>query len=231
MEMTPFLGITLISIGLSLLISIIYRVLTKPGEVRKIKGDMRFYKEKMSKAQKEGNKEQASQYASEMMKASQAQMRHSMKPMMATMLVFLLLLGWLNSNYGGVSADLGDNPDATFNYGGAEHKIYYEKAEENGQSSFKAGVDFNDDGEFSQDEIFTGDDVFSYKGAYWRAKPAVEGVMFFTSERENAVHFEMLVAQLPFTLPFIGNYLTWFWWYIFISIPATMVFRKLLGVE
>jgi uncharacterized membrane protein (DUF106 family) len=56
--------------------------------------------------------------------------------------------------------------------------------------------------------------------------------MFFSSaEKENAVNFEMLVARMPFTVPFIGNYLTWFWWYIFISIPATMVFRKMLGVE
>ncbi len=230
-EITPFLGITLVSIALSLMISVIYRVLTNPDEVRKAKTDMKFYKEKMSQAQKEGDKQKANDYASEMLKASQTQMRHTMKPMMATMLIFILLLGWLNSNYGGVSADLGADPDATFDYAGSDHGIYYEKLDSDGQSGIKAGVDFDDDGEFSQDELFSQDDVFEYGGAYWRAAPAMEGMLFFASEKENAVHFEMFVARMPFALPFIGSYLSWFWWYIFISLPATMLFRKLLGVE
>jgi uncharacterized membrane protein (DUF106 family) len=231
MEITPFMGITLISIALSLLISVIYRVLTKPDEVRKAKEDMKFYKNKMSEAQKAGDKEKANEYAGEMMRASQTQMKHSMKPMMATMLIFFLLLGWLNSNYGGVSANLGEDPDATFGYAGEEHKIRYEKVAGESGPGFTVGVDFDDDGLFSQDETFDRGEVFLYKGAFWRANPAMEGFFIFATEKEDAVHFEMLVTRLPFALPFLGYYLTWFWWYIFISLPATIVFRKMLGVE
>jgi uncharacterized membrane protein (DUF106 family) len=230
-EMTPFLSITLVSLGLSLVISIIYRVLTNPADVRKAKDDMKFYKEKMSKAQKEGNKEEASKHASEMMKASQSQMKHSMKPMMATMLLFFLLLGWLHTNFGNIGADFAANQSATFSYAGASHKLYYETVDSGGQASFRAGVDFNDDGEFSQDEIFDQGEVFTYKGAYWRPGPLTEGFLFFTTEKENAVNFEMFVAKSPFTIPFLGDYLSWFWWYIFISLPATIIFRKMLGVE
>ncbi len=229
--MTPFLGITLISIALSFTISVIYRVLTKPDEVRKAKQDMKFFKKKMSEAQKAGDKDKASEYASEMMKASQMQMKHSMKPMMATMILFIFLLGWLNGNYGGVSADLGKNPDATFDYAGMEHEINYVKAAGEDGSGFTIGVDLDDDGQFSQEETFDRGEVFSYKGAYWRANPAMEGFFMFATEKEDSVHFEMLVAQLPFELPFLGSYLTWFWWYLFLSIPSTIVFRKLLGVE
>ena len=224
---TPFLDITLISIALSLLISVLYRVLTKPGEVRKAKQDMKFYKEKMNEAQKEGNKEKSKDYANEMLKASQLQMKYSMRPMIATLVIFFLLLGWLNSNYGSIAVDLKANPDAAFKYGGSSHRVYYEKASE----GMKAGVDMNDDGSFSQDEMFKNGDVFGYNGALWRVGPVTEGMFFSSAEKENAVNFEMLVARMPFTVPFIGNYLTWFWWYIFISIPATMVFRKMLGVE
>ena len=230
-DMTPFVSLTLVSLGLSLMISIIYRVLTKPEEVRKVKTDMKFYKDKMSKAQKEGDKEAAAKYAGEMMKASQAQMKHSMKPMMATMLIFLLLLGWLHTNFGGVVADIGTNPDATFSYGAAEHKILYEAPGDDGEPAMRAGVDFNDDGQFDQDEIFEQDEIFPYQGAYWRPRPVMEGFFFAMTEKPDAVHFEMLVAQMPFSLPFLGSYLSWFWWYLFISIPATIVFRKLLGVE
>ena len=230
-ELTPFMSITLISLGLSLIISIIYRVLTNPDTVRKAKEDMRFYKGKVKEAQREGDKEKISQYSSEMLKASQVQFRLSMKPMIATMFIFFLLLGWLHNNFGGVTVDLKTDPDAKFAYGSAEHDVYLEYADVDGQAGMKVGIDFNDDGSFSEDEVFRENSVFRYEGAFWRPVPATEGFLFFASPREGSVHFEMLIARMPFTLPFIGSYLSWFWWYIFVSLPATIIFRKMLGVE
>ena len=61
--MTPFIQITLLSIGLSLFITIVYRLLTKPDEVRKMKDDMKFYKEKMNEAKKAGDKAKMNEYA------------------------------------------------------------------------------------------------------------------------------------------------------------------------
>lgn len=40
-----------------------------------------------------------------------------------------------------------------------------------------------------------------------------------------------VMINAPFTIPFLGAQLNWFWWYILLTIPATWVFRKLLGVE
>ena len=226
-EMTPFLTITLISVGLSVTISVIYRVLTKPDEIRKMKDDMKFHKEKMNQAKKDGNKEKMNEYAGEMMKASQKQFRTSMKPMMATMLIFFLLLGWLNTNFGGVSADFSENPDAKFAYADIEHGLYYESTGD----SFRTGVDFNDDGTFSEGEMFDEGEIFAFNGAMWKAGPMMEGFYMFATPKENSVHFEMYIAEMPFSLPFIGSHLSWFWWYIFISLPVTFIFRKLLGVE
>jgi uncharacterized membrane protein (DUF106 family) len=39
------------------------------------------------------------------------------------------------------------------------------------------------------------------------------------------------IVQLPFAIPFIGSALTWFWWYVIVSIPLGIAFRKLLRVE
>ncbi len=36
---------------------------------------------------------------------------------------------------------------------------------------------------------------------------------------------------LPFALPFFGNDFGWLMWYIILSIPMSIVFRKILGVE
>ncbi len=39
------------------------------------------------------------------------------------------------------------------------------------------------------------------------------------------------VAILPFTLYYFGNDFGWLMWYILASLPATYIFRKLLGVQ
>lgn len=43
-------------------------------------------------------------------------------------------------------------------------------------------------------------------------------------------HTTAMIA-LPFSVPFIGAELTWLWWYILVTIPFSMFFRKLAGVE
>ncbi|UCD02757.1 MAG: DUF106 domain-containing protein [Candidatus Aenigmatarchaeota archaeon] len=226
MELSPFLTITLLSIGLSVIITVIYRVLTKPEEIRKMKDDMRFYKNKMNEAKKAGDRAKMNEYANEMLKASQRQFRSSMKPMMVTILIFFLLLGWLNTNFGGVRADFSGENEPVFSYAGEEHSMMYESNDE----GFVTGVDFNDDGTFSEDERFANDEVFRYSGALWKPVTQMEGFFLFAEPKEEAVRFEMFIAEMPFELPLIGNYLSWFWWYFFISLPATFILRKLMGV-
>ena len=139
--MTPMLELLLISIGLSLLLAVLYRFLTDPEEIRKAKREMEFYREKSKKAQKAGDMEEVKKLTNDMMKASQKQMSQTMKPMFASMVIFFVVLGWLATAY-------------------AE-----------------------------------------------------------------------LAIPAPFAIPFIGNSLNWFWWYLIIVIPANLVFRKALGVE
>ena len=38
------------------------------------------------------------------------------------------------------------------------------------------------------------------------------------------------VVSLPFSLPFFGNDFGWLAWYIVVSLPLSMIFRKALGV-
>lgn len=52
--------------------------------------------------------------------------------------------------------------------------------------------------------------------------------------------FSMLILDLPFALPLISyswpfllmrDSIGFFWWYFLVTLPATFIFRKLLGVE
>ena len=148
--MLPFEEVLVISLLLSLMIAVIYRLLTKPGEIRKTRKDISFYSNKMKEAQKSGNKAEADKYMSEMLKANQKVFKENMKPMFVTMIIFIVVLGVLKQAY------------STF------------------------------------------------------------------------------FLQLPFTLPLISysfpfivlrDSIGWFWWYILSTVPATLMFRKMLGVE
>ncbi len=139
--MTGLESLLIFSLVLSFVISVIYRVLTKPEEIRRIKQDLKFFRNKIKDAQKAENTAEVQKLTNEMLRMSQKQMSMMMKPMLVSAIIFFVALGWLHST------------------------------------------------------------------------------------------FEELVVALPFPLPFLGAELTWFWWYVIITLPATIIFRKALGVE
>ena len=139
--MNGVIEVLVYTLGLSFFIAVIYRLLTKPEEMRRIKENMKQVNEKVKKAQKSGSTEEVNKLTSEMLKGSQEQFRQSMKPMMASMIIFFVFLGWVGAQ------------------------------------------------------------------------------------------FAELVVRLPFYIPFVGMECGWFMWYIIITLPATFLFRRLLGVE
>ena len=44
------------------------------------------------------------------------------------------------------------------------------------------------------------------------------------------MYYADLIVTAPFTVPFIGKELNWFWWYFFIVFGTNFLFRKLLEV-
>jgi uncharacterized membrane protein (DUF106 family) len=45
------------------------------------------------------------------------------------------------------------------------------------------------------------------------------------------VYYLDLIVMSPVSIPFIGNNLNWFYWYLLIVLPGSFLFRKLLAVE
>jgi uncharacterized membrane protein (DUF106 family) len=133
--------VMLFTIGMSLVLAIIYRLLTKPEEMRRIKENMKEIQAKVKHAQKSGDTDQVSALTSEMLKGSQQQFTQNMKPMIVSMVIFFVFIGFLRATYQGT------------------------------------------------------------------------------------------LIQMPFAVPFIGSVIGWFKWYILITLPFTLFFRKLLGVE
>ncbi|MEM5812117.1 MAG: DUF6435 family protein [Candidatus Aenigmatarchaeota archaeon] len=102
MQLLPYQEIFIWAVGLSVLTLLISKFLGNQQEIKKARKEMEFYREKAMKAQKSGDIKKANEYTSEMLKASQRQFRHNLRPMMVSFFVFLIALGWLNTSYAGV---------------------------------------------------------------------------------------------------------------------------------
>lgn len=95
-----FEEILIISVILAFITALSYRLLIKQGELRKLKDEMKFYQDKIKEAQKSGDREAVSKLSSNMLKLSSRQFRMSMKPLMVSGLIFLLIIGWIAARYG-----------------------------------------------------------------------------------------------------------------------------------
>jgi len=41
----------------------------------------------------------------------------------------------------------------------------------------------------------------------------------------------IIVAKLPFVLPYLGSELSWFWWYVFVSLAIGWILRKVFVID
>jgi uncharacterized membrane protein (DUF106 family) len=101
--MQPFIELLVWSVLLAFITALLYRLLTKPGEMRRIRQEMNDLKGRASKAQKAGDAKEATRLTSEMLKGNQAVFRMNMKPMMVSMLLFIFILGWLAARFATLS--------------------------------------------------------------------------------------------------------------------------------
>ncbi|MCK5023137.1 MAG: DUF106 domain-containing protein [Candidatus Aenigmarchaeota archaeon] len=224
----PYQEVLIWGLIISFVLSVVYRIFTNPKEMKQIKKDMKFYKEKSKEAQKKKDIKKVNEYNSDMMKLSQKQMSKTMKPMFISMAVVLLLLGYINNTYNGVLVEL-DQDDATmygtFAYMGFSHDLKAEKVDD----VVTVTVDTNDNNDFSDEESYVNGDIASIEDSYWIVIPGEaadeNGVMKANVKMDLAV-------KLPFVMPFVGwTSLNWLFWYVLCTLPATFVFRRFLGVE
>lgn len=218
----PFQEIFLWGLGISLILSVIYRIFTDPGKVRQIKKDMEFLKKKSKEAQKKKDTKKANEHMSEMMKLSQKQMKLNMKPMFISLAVVMILLGFMHTAYSGSTVEFEEPGDSyatgEFTFDGLDYGVKSEKTDD-GMRTF---IDIDNDGDFADDTAYSNGEVVELGGSKWSIQ---------ASEDLQSTRMD-LVVELPFMIPVIAwTHLNWLFWYVLVTIPATWIFRKMLGVE
>ena len=207
--MQPLLEITLFSLAISLVLVLVTKFTTNPAAIRGIKQEMEDYKKKAKEAQNQKNQEEAKRYSDLMLKKSQEQFKHSTKPMIVSMLIVMVAFGWIGTSFSSLSTALVDKNSTL------EGNLVYKS------ESSPVSVDSHLEKASISGKNYKIGDIFEFAGSNWKVQKISKA----------SLDLEMLPAVSPVDLPFVGKYLTWFWLYIFITLPTTLIFRKVLGVE
>lgn len=210
--MPAIIDILLFSLSLSLVLTLLTKVLTNQKEVKEIKRKMAGFRQQIKDAQKDGGKgDQVKHLSDEMFKTSKSQFKYSTKSMFVSMIVVIIAFGWLQANYDKlpVAFQTGVNQtslgsDGIFKYKGQEHTVQMGVGDEI----------FIDKNQHKLSEFIVFEDIY-LKAATDAGKPVLT----------------VYAVKSPVGVPYIGSYLSWFWLYVLITLPSTLIFRKLLDVE
>lgn len=197
----PYLSVILISLVILFIINIFYKILIKQHEAKKIKENINELNKKMREAQKKSDKDAVNKLFREIMSENNKIMKMSLKPMLISFLIVILILPFLSSTYSDRTAIISDGKGNVT----LEGNLYQVQKNE---STLTVG---NTTCQLPCRE--------KIEGSYWQILP--EG---------NNVKFARIVVILPYSLPFIQDKLGWLGWYILASIPLMIIIRKLLKI-
>jgi uncharacterized membrane protein (DUF106 family) len=102
----PYQELFLMSAGLAALMVLLSKFLTNQAELRNVRHSTSALKEKLSRARKSGDAKEMARVNADMLRMSQKQFRENMKPMFASLFIFVIALGWLGSTFGGIEVAL-----------------------------------------------------------------------------------------------------------------------------
>lgn len=96
LSLSPFWGIVIISFLVTLLITIIYKLVTDQELMKTLKGDMKAFQKEMKLLK--DNPKKMMKLQKQAMEKNMQYMMHSMKPTLFTLLPILIIFGWLSSH-------------------------------------------------------------------------------------------------------------------------------------
>ncbi|RLG15648.1 MAG: hypothetical protein DRN71_00830 [Candidatus Nanohalarchaeota archaeon] len=212
--MGPIYAIATISIFISFLLSISYKLLVNQNKVKYIRTELKELKTKMNAAKKKGKEKELKTLFDKSLKLNNQQLMLNMKPLIASMVLISLFLPWLSHAYGDINAKLEDNK-GIYEYKDIKENFTITQNTEATITFENPKLDTVEDGA----EIKIGDRTHIIE-------------IKKKDEKINSVKFKGFRANLPFTLPiFNKNTVGWLGLYIIISMPTTFLFRKILNVQ
>ncbi len=98
MELKPFYAIAIVSLGITLLITLIYKFTTDQNEMKRLKADMKKHQAEIKK--NKDDPEKMMSLNKKAMESNMKYMKHSMKSTLYTMIPIIIIFGYLNLHMG-----------------------------------------------------------------------------------------------------------------------------------
>jgi uncharacterized membrane protein (DUF106 family) len=208
----PALAVFFIAVVVLFIIQICYKYLVNQDKVKEIKDNVKQLNKQFKNLQKQGKTEEANKLMKEIMSQQNKMMPMTMKPMMVSMVIVIIILPGLHTIYGNINIPLD-----------AESVIINEQ---------EYTVAINEQAITLNNQPYEFNTRISLENRFWNInqKPADGGFLGFGAQPER-VELEQIVVLLPLSLPFFGNDLGWLGWYFICSIPLMVIIKKLLGVK
>ena len=89
----------LVAVAISLVSALFHRFFVNQNDLKQMKNEINYQKERGKKARKSGDKGVEAESSRELMSLSGKQMKLTMKPLMYTMIIVMIVLGWLSTTY------------------------------------------------------------------------------------------------------------------------------------
>ncbi|MFH1849576.1 MAG: EMC3/TMCO1 family protein [archaeon] len=96
LDLPPLASITIIALGISILITLVYRWMTDQDLMKSLKDEMKKLQKEMKELKHDPKKMMAVQ--KQAMEKNMKYMMHSMKPTLITFLPIIIIFGWLNGH-------------------------------------------------------------------------------------------------------------------------------------
>ncbi len=101
--LTPIIAIFLIGAGISIFMSLINKKFLGTGAAKEVKDMMNEIRARMLEAQKSGDINKVNKYVKELMKINSKYMKFMMKPMIISIVLVMLVLPFVRSEYTGLT--------------------------------------------------------------------------------------------------------------------------------
>ncbi|MBI3190186.1 DUF106 domain-containing protein [archaeon] len=198
----PVIAVTVFSVIVLIIINVFYRILMNQADAKQLKEKTKELNKQMRVLQKEGKREESNKLLSEVMRENSRLMRMTMKPMLVSFIIVIILLPWLSEAYGDRIVTF-ENDAGKFSFRSVEYQVLKsgQLITVNGQETCSAPC----------------------------AQKFGDSFLEITKESDN-IKFAPVVAMLPVQLPVIGNNLGWLGWYILVSVPVVVFTRKLMRI-
>ncbi len=210
----PTHAIAFLAICLSVLFAVLNKILVDQDKLKYIKEEMKKIQKEIKKAQKKKDDKALKALWEKSMKINHQQLTMVLKPMLFSSIFVILIFPWMKYAYSDAIFPVNDS-SVTFDHDDVQKQF---------------SIELSDDGILSirgpSGKTYTEGDKIELADRMW--------ILDYRPPEDSSageVVFRNMRVGLPFSLPFVGNDLGWLGFYILVSIPSTILARKLLGVQ